>query len=201
MQTATDDAIVVVGGGLAGLATASYLGRAGHRVTVLERTAEPGGRAQTTVAGGYRLNLGPHALYRGGAGKQVLAELGVTPRGGTPAPSGGYAFDRGALHALPGGFVSLLTTSLFGVAAKMETAKLLTGVARVDAEALVRTTVREWVTDQVRNASVRALVEGLFRLATYANAPEAMSAGLAVRQLQLALAHAGSAISTAAGRR
>jgi len=189
MQAFRDDTIVVVGGGLAGLATAAYLARAGRAVTVLERAAAPGGRAQTTAAGGYRLNLGPHALYRSAAGTGVLDELGVAHHGGIPTASGGYAIDRGTLHALPGGFMSLLTTGLFGVGAKVETAGLLTGLARIDADALARTTVRTWLSEHIRHASVRSLVEGLFRLATYANAPGTMSAGLAIRQFQLALAH------------
>jgi phytoene dehydrogenase-like protein len=189
MTTSSDETIVVVGAGLAGLATAAYLARAGAPVTVLERTAEPGGRAQTTSAGAYRMNLGPHALYRGSAGARVLADLGVTYSGGTPSAAGGYAVNRGSMHVLPGGFVSLLTTGLFGVGAKVEVGGLLASLAKVDAEPLARTTVREWLSGHIRHPDVRALVEALFRLSTYANAPETMSAGLAVRQLQLALAH------------
>src|SRR5262245_50516235 len=189
MPTSKDDTIVVVGAGLAGLATAAYLARGGARVTVLERTAEPGGRAQTTREGPYRMNLGPHALYRGSAGARVLADLGVRYDGGTPAAAGGYAFNRGVMHVLPGGFVSLLTTGLFGLGAKVEVGGLLASLAKVDAEPLARITVRDWVVGHIRHPDVRALVEALFRLSTYANAPETMSAGLAVRQLQLALAH------------
>lgn len=189
MQTSRDDTIVVVGGGLAGLAAAACLARAGRPVTVLERAAAAGGRAQTTAAGDYRLNLGPHALCSGGAAARVLTELDVPLRGHAPATSGASALDRGILHALPGGFVSLLTTGLFGVAAKVETASLLAGLARIDADALAATTVRAWLAARVRHPDVRRLLEALFRLVTYAHAPETMSAGLAVRELQLALAH------------
>ena len=42
MKTKT---IVIVGGGVVGLATAYYAARRGHRVTVVERAAEPGVRA------------------------------------------------------------------------------------------------------------------------------------------------------------
>src|SRR5262245_16850937 len=93
------------------------------------------------------------------------------------------------MHVLPGGFVSLLTTGLFGLGAKVEVGGLLASLAKIDAEPLARTTVREWLSGQVRHPDVRALIEALFRLATYANAPETMSAALAIRQLQLAVAH------------
>ncbi len=189
MQTSSDDTIVVVGAGLAGLATSAYLARAGRAVTVLERATAPGGRAQTTAAGAYRMNLGPHALYGGGPAANVLDELRVAHPGGTPTAAGGFVMRGDALHALPGGFVSLLTTNLFGLGAKVETGKLLAGLGRIDAAPLARTSVRDWVSAQVRNPVVRELVHALFRLSTYAHAPDTMSAALAVRQLQLALVH------------
>src|SRR5262249_2308736 len=119
LRTAGDDTIVV-GGGLAGLTAAAVPPRPGAPVTVPERAAAPGGRAATRESNGFYLNLGAHALYRGGHGSRVLDELGVARPGGVPKPSGAYALDRGMAHALPGGFVSLLTTGLFGLAAKLE---------------------------------------------------------------------------------
>ena len=50
-----DDPIIVVGGGLGGLATALALGRAGRRVRVLEQGAEFG-------AIGYGIQLGPNVI-------------------------------------------------------------------------------------------------------------------------------------------
>ncbi|MER5490889.1 phytoene desaturase family protein [Streptomyces sp. NPDC002490] len=56
------DHVVVVGAGLAGLATALHLLGAGRRVTLLEREAEPGGRAGLLTRGGYRIDTGPTVL-------------------------------------------------------------------------------------------------------------------------------------------
>lgn len=60
------DHVVVVGAGLAGLSAALRLAGAGRRVTVLEREAEPGGRAglrvTRTAQGTYRFDTGPTVL-------------------------------------------------------------------------------------------------------------------------------------------
>lgn len=55
--------VVVLGGGIAGLAAAYYLGRAGHRVTVLERAPVTGGMCASFESHGFTLDHGPHKLY------------------------------------------------------------------------------------------------------------------------------------------
>lgn len=179
--------VAIVGGGLAGLATAAYLARAGMQVELFEKASLLGGRAATHVTGGFHFNLGPHALYRRAEGAEVMRDLGVAYTGGVPGASGGYAVNRGAKHALPGGFVSLLTTSLLRPRAKIETARLLASIAHIDAAAAQGKTVRKWLDESIRSAEVRQLIQGLFRLTTYANDPERQSAGCAITQLQGAL--------------
>lgn len=179
--------VVVVGGGVGGLSAAAYLGRAGQSVVLFEKASAVGGRAVTHTLGECLFNLGPHALYRQGPASEVLRDLGVSFKGGLPSPSGAYAVKDGKKHALPGGLISLLTTGLFGISAKLETARLLAGIARIDTHPLQRVTVREWLETAIRTIEVRQLVGALFRLASYTNAPETMSAGAAVAQLQSAL--------------
>lgn len=55
--------IVVVGAGLAGLTCARTLSRAGKEVIVFERDARVGGRVQTDVVDGYRLDRGFQVLF------------------------------------------------------------------------------------------------------------------------------------------
>jgi phytoene desaturase len=50
---------IVIGGGIAGLATAALLAREGHKVTLLEQHAEVGGRAGTWERDGFRFDTGP----------------------------------------------------------------------------------------------------------------------------------------------
>jgi phytoene desaturase len=57
--TGPTDHIVVVGAGLGGLSCALHLAGAGRRVTVLEREAEPGGRAGRLRLDGYEFDTGP----------------------------------------------------------------------------------------------------------------------------------------------
>lgn len=51
--------ITVIGGGIAGLASAGLLARDGHDVTLLERQADLGGRAGRYAADGFRFDTGP----------------------------------------------------------------------------------------------------------------------------------------------
>jgi len=179
--------VTIVGGGLAGLATATYLARAGHHVTLCEKAGTFGGRAATHEHKGYLFNVGPHALYRKAEATSVLRELGVRFTGKSPTASGGFALDRGTTHALPGGFVSLLTTGLFGVGAKIETARVLATLQNIDTTLWANVTVREWTEREIQHPELRRLLLGLFRLTTYGNDPDLQSAGAAIQQLQLAL--------------
>lgn len=179
--------VVVVGGGLAGLAAAALTARLGRRVRLLEKAGELGGRATTQTKDGYAFNIGPHALYRKGGGMRTLELLGISPEGSVPLGSGAWAVRGGAKHALPGGFFSLLTTGLFGLAGKIELARLLGRVQSIDPEPLQGLTVAEGLERLAQRPEVRELIAAMFRLTSYGNAPRLQSAGASLEQLQLAL--------------
>src|SRR5690242_3720933 len=115
--------VVVVGGGLAGLAAASLLARAGRHVTLFERSFKLGGRAASHSSAGFVLNQGAHALYRRGAAMRVLRELGIRPRGGSP-PARGVAVAGGRSFRLPAALGALAATRLLPLGAKWELARL-----------------------------------------------------------------------------
>ncbi|NPC87171.1 NAD(P)/FAD-dependent oxidoreductase, partial [Pyxidicoccus fallax] len=170
------------------MAVAALLARGGCAVTVYERAKHFGGRAQTSDVEGFRFNLGPHALYRGGAAMRVLTGLGVKPTGGIPGGTGSFALRAGRLHTLPRGPVSLMTTDVLSLAGKLELARLLAGIGRVDARALARMSMREWLDSRLSREDARALVGALTRVSSYCADLDALSAEVAVSQLQMALA-------------
>ncbi len=181
-----DSEIIVIGGGVAGLAAATYMARAGRRVRILEQAHTIGGRARTTERDGFYLNLGPHALYRGGRGIEVLTDLDVKFSGRLPSVSGAYAIKDGVKHMFPTGVVSMLATGLFNLSAKLEAARVLGSFQKIEPEPLMGVSQRDWLDAEIAQPSVREFVLAAMRIATYTNAPELMSAGVAISQLQIA---------------
>jgi phytoene dehydrogenase-like protein len=180
--------VVVVGGGFAGLVSATLVAKAGLPAVLLEKTSAVGGRASTREKDGFLFNLGPHALDRHGVLRQTLQQLGVDVRGGIPAADGGFAIAGGRAHTLPVGFTSLLTTGVLTVAAKFEFARLLSRLPSVDAAPLQRQTLQAWLDANVHDTVVRQLFEMLVRVTTFTNDPGHQSAGAAIEQMQLSLA-------------
>jgi phytoene dehydrogenase-like protein len=180
--------VVVVGGGLAGLVAANLLARRGCDVRLFESAESLGGRAQTEHRDGYSFNLGPHALYANGDARRVLRDLGVEYGGHTPAAQGLFASLRGRLHVLPAAPASLLRTTLFSFREKLQVARLLAGLPKLDLAPWRGKPVAEWIAAASSSERVRFLLSGLVRVATYTNAPDEIDAAVAIHQIQLALA-------------
>jgi phytoene desaturase len=51
--------VIVIGSGFAGLSAACFMAKAGWQVTVLEKNAQPGGRARQLKAAGFTFDMGP----------------------------------------------------------------------------------------------------------------------------------------------
>jgi len=181
-----DRSVAVVGGGLAGLTAALYAARDGAVVTAYERVSEAGGRARTRDASGFRFNLGPHALYRQAEGAEVLADLDLEPDGAVPPLAGAGARRGGRLHALPSGFVTLLTTGLLRPAEKLEAARFLAALPRLDPSRFADHSLAEVLASELRHERVRELAAALVRLSSYAHAPTLHGGDAALAQLQRA---------------
>lgn len=71
--------IMVIGGGLAGLAAAIECVERGVPVELREATGKLGGRARSLERDGFITNQGPHALYLKGPGHRWLEQRGLLP--------------------------------------------------------------------------------------------------------------------------
>jgi phytoene dehydrogenase-like protein len=181
------EAVVVVGGGLAGLVAAVQLGRDGLPAVLFHDAAELGGRARTERRGGYYLNFGPHRLFERGAAVAGLRALDVAVDGSARGPNGGLAIRGGVKHTLPVGCLSLMTTGLLGLSGKREMAKFLTAVPTMDLTSLQSLPLTEWLRTSVRDPSVLQLILAFIRFTTYCDEPDRLSAAAAIDQLKLSL--------------
>jgi oxygen-dependent protoporphyrinogen oxidase len=113
-------AIVIVGGGISGLATAWFLRRRGLGVTVLEAGSEPGGTIRTVERDGFLVDTGPTStLARGGALDELIAAAGLQAEvveADRRAPR--YIVKDERLVPLPMGPMDFFKTPLFTAGAK-----------------------------------------------------------------------------------
>lgn len=174
--------IAIIGGGIAGLTAATFAARAGHSVILLEKDSHGGGRATTQVVQGFHFNQGPHALYAGGHGIEILRELGIRYSGHIASYGGSWLLRDGVRHIWPGTPGALMATTLLSTEAKQEAATLLGSLGELAEAADDSLTVQEWLEINVRHADLRLMLEGIVRLSTYCNEPAAQQAKAALIQ-------------------
>lgn len=175
--------VIIVGAGLSGLSSAASLSQAGHAVTLFEKARVPGGRARTRQHNGFFFNQGAHALYLHGPGEQVLRELGVRYSGSQPQRSGYLGLKGGKIHSLPTGATSLLETRLLAPAARAELLGLYDRFKRMKYAEFQGISLQDWLEQHVQHPQVRQFLLAGARIATYAHAPDLLSAGLALSLL------------------
>ena len=86
--------VVVVGGGIGGLAAAALIGSAGHRVTLLEGNSYLGGKSRRISLNGQRIDTGPSLFTFPGVWKELLRRLDVFGNGKPAADVAGLKLRR-----------------------------------------------------------------------------------------------------------
>jgi len=179
---------VVVGGGLAGLTAANALAGEGRKVVLLEQSEHLGGRAMTQQDRGYLLNLGPHALYRGGVAARTLRQWSVPFHGNPPdMRSASFMMHDGRMYPLIFTTRGLLTTPLFRAAEKLQAARILQQL--VSGGTAEGESMEEWIERRARSPRVRQFVAMLVRVSTYSADPSRLSARAALDQFRCAKSH------------
>lgn len=179
--------ITIIGGGLAGLTAAVYLGKAGYSVTLFEKSKILGGRAGTTEKDGILFNMGAHALYQGGPSTAILKELEIKLSGHRPVFEKSIGVREGESYILPGSAAELFKTTLLNFRDKLEMARCLSKIQRAKYDRFKNRTWIAWLDGLTTNPRVKALWLTLSRTFTYTNAPESVSAALVLYMIQLAL--------------
>jgi phytoene dehydrogenase-like protein len=87
----TGKEVLIVGAGMAGLTAAAYLSRAGHRVTILEKSGQIGGLVHTFSREGFHFDTGPRAIGNAGIVKPMAEDLGLDIAFGESPVSTGIA--------------------------------------------------------------------------------------------------------------
>ena len=178
--------VVVIGGGIAGLATAYSLRRSGADVVVLEADDRPGGKIRSVEVDGLDLEAGPDSIVaRKPWGVELCRELGLGDELVPPATSRAFVWTDRGLVSFP--------QSAFGVAADVRELLAWRGLSlrgklraggdllipkrREDSDESIGSLVRRRLGDEVAAMLVEPLLGGLHagdvdRLSLLATFPE-----------------------------
>lgn len=179
--------VIVIGGGIAGLATASYLAKANTAVTLFEKAPTLGGRAATQKYENFLFNQGGHALYRGGAAQVVLNELGISYSGGSPQKT--FALSQGKLYPMSEDLFSLLRSNLLKMPEKLELMSIFATLPHVDAQKFRWTSIQAWIEMNTHQPMVNQLLSAIARTLLYSSALDFISAEVFIKRLQQYLKH------------
>lgn len=164
-QAGSEQRVVVVGAGIAGLAAAHRLLGLGARVSVLEASGRVGGKLLPGEIEGARVDLGAESvLARRPEAVALAREVGLTDRLQPPATTTAALWTRGALRPMPRGHVMGVPSS----AATLTGVLSEEGLARIGQDAVLPRTevdddvaVGEYVAARLGREVVDRLVEPL----------------------------------------
>ncbi len=122
MTSPSSKSIAVVGGGITGLAAAWALHRAGHRVTLFEKSPRTGGAITTTQRDGWMIEGGPNSLQLHPVVAQLVEELGIGHRKqlATDYAKKRFIVRNSQLVPVPLSPPGLLTSPLFSLRARLK---------------------------------------------------------------------------------
>lgn len=178
--------VAIVGGGLAGLTASIYLAKAGRKVIVLEKSNRFGGRGMTINKNGICMNLGAHAVYRGGEAFLTFNELGMNLPGGIPSTKA-HGIWKGDVFTIPTDFRSILSTSLLSWSAKVQFSRLMIHLGNLDVGKVPKMSLTTWAENKIKDPMVRNIFYALCRTTTYTYAPTIQLASSVLKQIQLSM--------------
>ena len=178
--------VVIVGGGIAGLAAAHELGRDGASVTVIESATSVGGKLRVSDVDGLPVDEGAEQIVlRAPEGVALVRSVGLGDDLVTPARSGAGLVVRGRLRPLPSPTVLGVPASLASLRGVLTAAERLRAAADLVLPASASesdVSVASLVSRRLGHAVVDRLVEPLLG-GVYAGRPDELSAAATLPQL------------------
>ena len=168
--------VVVIGGGIGGLATALDVARRGLKVCVLEAGTRWGGRGASDVLKGFTFNQGPHAIYP--AAWSFLRALDIKLEAHLVSSEGSMLDDGERLLPLPG------TLSSFLSADRLDLMRALLAITVPYSTPASSETLAMWLDAKALRPKIRAMIEVLVRVATYGASANVAAAGPALANLR-----------------
>jgi phytoene dehydrogenase-like protein len=182
--------VIIVGGGLGGLATAALLAKAGFSVTVYEKTQSIGGRAVCKKIGDYWLDSGFHSLRKADKGPAaiVLEKLGKPIEFATKYSEGVVpkTYDKAKLADSPLSVGQLLLRyPLLSFMQKMRMMMLIWKIKKTHIEKLDQMTIAELLaTSKINDKNIISHIKQMIAIAYYCEPDlEKISAGELARYL------------------
>ncbi len=182
--------IIVVGGGVGGLATAALLAAEGFVVSVYEKTGTVGGRGISNSIGGYLLDSGFHSIREAdkGAASAVLKKLGKEIKFATRYSDGVLPkqFYNGKLAYAPTNVIELLKYPLLPLRDKVNFMTLFQRIKKKPLDYLDHLTVGELLKElNVNSKGLIDHIKALVGIAFYGDPNlEKISAGELYRYLE-----------------
>ncbi len=174
MNSPNQKSVAIIGAGIAGLTAAYRLHRAGFRVKVFERAAQPGGAIRTIREDGWLAEAGPNSVQYGAPElKALVADLGLEGelRTANPAAKKRFIVRGGRLVPVPMGPGSFLASPIFGLRTKLAIFTELFSRPRVrTGDICLAELVRSHYTQELVDYAVNPLIAGI-----YAGDPEKLS--------------------------
>ena len=169
--------VAVIGGGITGLTAAVYLAQAGKSIIVFDKESQIGGLSQTTNVNGALFNMGPRAMYEGGAALHILRELNCLPKGG-------YASKGSMIGILKGEIVQVPTD--LSPEENSEWNQLMGSLNQIDTDTIQSVSILEWAERNIHHHRVRLFFYAMCRQWSYSDDMSLLSSGFVIKQGQLA---------------
>jgi|CXWL01.1.fsa_nt_gi phytoene dehydrogenase-like protein len=180
--------VVIIGAGMAGLATGALLSKQGKRVTILEKGNAIGGRAYCYEEKGFTFNYGAHGMYTPESGSlgELMARLGrAVPACGYPEATRSYWQHGDHFSSMGAKPHQLMTTPLFSIGQRVTVAKLMLSLRGEKLDRLSpELTWGQWIDTKTDDAYVREFMLAFGTVNSYTNPSSGLSAAFFIGHLQ-----------------